>query len=174
MSATLTGAWGMTRFSLRRDRVLVPVWLFLLVVVVYASAAATGSLYPTLADRVAAGELINASPAAVAAASGVTLRLELEDAPLLDHAYRLASQGVFSGGRNRGKAALAETVSISEDADPVRVDIVFDAETSGGLLICVPEERAALLERALADREVPAFRIGTVVERGAALVSLVP
>ena len=66
MSATLTGAWGMTRFSLRRDRVLVPVWLFLLVVVVYASAAATGSLYPTLADRVAAGELINASPAAVA------------------------------------------------------------------------------------------------------------
>ena len=50
----------------RRDRVLVPAWTLVLVGVVYASAAATGSLYPQVADRVAAARAIDASPAVVA------------------------------------------------------------------------------------------------------------
>ena len=45
---------------------LASVWVLLLVVVVYASAAATESLYPTVADRVSAAEAINGSPAIVA------------------------------------------------------------------------------------------------------------
>ena len=56
--------WSATR--LRRDRVLVGVWTLVLVGVCYASAAATQSLYPTVSDRVAAAESINASPSVVA------------------------------------------------------------------------------------------------------------
>ncbi len=62
----LAGTLQLTRFELRRDRIVIAVWLGLLLAVVYASAAATPSLYPTEAERVAAARLINASPAAVA------------------------------------------------------------------------------------------------------------
>ncbi len=109
----------------------------------------------------------------IAAASGVTLRLELQRAPLLEHAYRLASEGVLSGGTARGKDALSETVSIADGLDPVLVNIAYDAETSGGLLIRVPPERANLLERELALRNVPVHRVGEVVAREGAIISLV-
>ncbi len=66
MSDLLAGTWGLTRFDLRRDRILATAWTFFLLLVVYASATATDTLYPTEQSRVAAAELINASPAAVA------------------------------------------------------------------------------------------------------------
>ncbi len=62
----LTGTGLLVRQALRRDRILASVWIVLLVVVVYASAAATVDLYPTEADRVRAADAINASPAIVA------------------------------------------------------------------------------------------------------------
>ncbi len=65
MSA-VAGVGELARLSVRRDRVLVLVWMLVLVAVCYASAAATSSLYPTEADRVAAARSINASPAVVA------------------------------------------------------------------------------------------------------------
>jgi hypothetical protein len=40
----MTGLVGLTRFAIRRSRLLVLVWTAVLVLVTYASAAATGSL----------------------------------------------------------------------------------------------------------------------------------
>ncbi len=64
--ATWTGTGRLIGHALRRDRTLVAVWVLVLVGVCFASAAATGSLYPRESDRVAAAEAINASPAVVA------------------------------------------------------------------------------------------------------------
>lgn len=63
---TPAGTWVLTRHALRRDRLLIGAWLGVLTAVVAASAGATGSLYPTVADRVAAARAIDASPAVVA------------------------------------------------------------------------------------------------------------
>jgi ABC-2 type transport system permease protein len=62
----VTGALALTRFSLRRSRILVLAWTGVLVLVCYASAAATEGLYATTADRVDAARAINGSPALVA------------------------------------------------------------------------------------------------------------
>jgi ABC-2 type transport system permease protein len=62
----LRGTGLLLRFALRRDRVLVPAWLLVLTATVVASAAATGPLYATAEERVAAAEALNASPAIVA------------------------------------------------------------------------------------------------------------
>ncbi|MCW2866777.1 MAG: hypothetical protein JWR20_965 [Marmoricola sp.] len=62
---SLAGTWLLTRRALRRDRVLVASWLVVLTATVGASAAATASLYPARADRVAAASAIDASPAVV-------------------------------------------------------------------------------------------------------------
>ncbi len=60
------GAGLLVRLAARRDRVMVPVWLGVLLLVCLASAAAVPGLYATEAERVKAAEAINASPGIVA------------------------------------------------------------------------------------------------------------
>jgi selenide,water dikinase len=98
----------------------------------------------------------------IAKASGVTLRIELARVPFFAGVEQLAREGFCSGGSNRSKAALAEVVGVADGLDAARVALVFDAETSGGLLVCVPPERAATLERELAARGEAVARIGEV------------
>jgi ABC-2 type transport system permease protein len=62
----MNGVLGLTRFALRRSRLLVLVWTAVLVVITYASAAATRSLYTGVAEQVSAARAINSSPALVA------------------------------------------------------------------------------------------------------------
>ncbi len=59
------GTAALVRAALRRDRVLLGVWVLVLTVVVYASAAATVDLYPSAADRVSAARALNANRAVV-------------------------------------------------------------------------------------------------------------
>ena len=66
MTAALTATPLLVRFALRRDRLIASAWVLALVLLCYASAAATGSLYATVQQRVAAAEALNASPAIVA------------------------------------------------------------------------------------------------------------
>lgn len=58
--------WLLWRLMARHDRVLVPVWLAVLVLTCYASAAATPALYRSDVSRTAAAAAINASPGIVA------------------------------------------------------------------------------------------------------------
>jgi ABC-2 type transport system permease protein len=63
---SVTGTGVLLRQNLRRDRLLVPVWLVVLAGLVLASAAATPGLYATEAERIKAAQGINDSPAIVA------------------------------------------------------------------------------------------------------------
>ena len=65
-SHSWAGTGAIARQAWRRDRLLVGIWGGLLLLVVYASAAATTSLYDSRADQVAAARAINNSPAVVA------------------------------------------------------------------------------------------------------------
>jgi selenide,water dikinase len=110
----------------------------------------------------------------IALASGVTLRLRVGALPIFPGALELARAGVVSGGSNRGKATLADVVTIDPAADKAVVSIAFDAETSGGLLICVAADRAAALERELAARGVPIHAVGEAVAGNGPLIQLLP
>lgn len=98
----------------------------------------------------------------VAAASGVTVHFDLASLPTFPGALELARAGVVSGGTGRGKAALGDVVRIEDGADPGLVNICFDAETSGGLLIFVAADKASELERELGARSVPVHAVGHV------------
>ncbi len=65
-SGPFVGTWTMLRFALRRDRILLPVWVLGLAAMVAFSAAATKDLYPTEASRIEASDAINATAALVA------------------------------------------------------------------------------------------------------------
>ncbi len=55
----------------------------------------------------------------------------------------------------------------ASDVEPTLGNVLCDAQTSGGLLICVPEERSEKLVTALNDNgALCATEIGTVRKRG--------
>ncbi len=110
----------------------------------------------------------------VARSSDVTVRFALSALPLYAGALELAREGVLSGGSKRGQAALADVVRIAPALEKALVDLVFDAETSGGLLLFVAHENAERLERELTARKVPAHRVGEVVPAQDARVLLEP
>ncbi len=106
----------------------------------------------------------------IARGSNVTLAIELARVPLLERALDLARAGVSSGGSKKNREALAGDVSVRAGLDPALVTLGFEAETSGGLLICVPRERAVALATELRARDVLVAEVGEVRPRGAALV----
>jgi len=65
-TSSLTGTRALVRLALRRDRVLLPVWLLVLVGTAASSASATVGIYPTQASRVQAAAGINGTPSLVA------------------------------------------------------------------------------------------------------------
>src|SRR5437867_2764366 len=60
------GTGALARLALRRDRVLLPVWLAVFVGIAGSSASATIDLYPTEASRVQAAEAVNRTQSLVA------------------------------------------------------------------------------------------------------------
>ena len=52
------GTWTLTRFALRRDRILLPVWILVFSLMTVFSASATMALYPDTASRVTAASAV--------------------------------------------------------------------------------------------------------------------
>ncbi len=63
---SLVGTRALVRLALRRDRVLLPVWILALVATASSSASATAGFYPTEASRVQASASLNNTPSLVA------------------------------------------------------------------------------------------------------------
>ena len=101
------------------------------------------------------------------AASGMSAELDAAAVPLLAKAAELAASGAVPGGTKRNREALAPHVTFNPAvAEPVRV-LLFDAQTSGGLLIAVEADRVNTLLAALEREGTPAAaRIGRIT-RGA-------
>jgi selenide, water dikinase len=98
--------------------------------------------------------------------SGASATLDASAIPFIPGALDLARRGFIPGGTRSNLAFVAPTTDFDGLDDLERL-VLADAQTSGGLLIAVPNERSDALARRLAGRGVPGVRIG-VVEAGAA------
>ena len=84
----------------------------------------------------------------MAGGSGVTIELRSRALPLLPGAARLAEHGNLTGGCRRNREYLAGKITVAPGIRQGLVDVAFDPQTSGGLLIAVPHvQAAALVER---------------------------
>lgn len=90
----------------------------------------------------------------MARASEVTLYLEADRVPLLPEVRELASAGCIPGGTFSNRVYFQPEVAVQKDLTEEEQLIFFDAQTSGGLLIAVPPERADALLRQLNQRGV--------------------
>ena len=92
----------------------------------------------------------------LALASQVTLEIDSAAIEFLPGAVEYARQGALPGGLNNNRAFAECAVAVGDGIDPVALALLYDPQTSGGLLISVPPESAAL---------IPGRVIGRVVER---------
>ena len=96
----------------------------------------------------------------MAVASSVTIDVRTRDLPLLDGVRELASRN-RSGGMGSNREHFEAGTSIDTAVDPALVDIAFDPQTSGGLLIAVSAGSAGQLCAALSAAGVQAAVIGS-------------
>ncbi len=91
--------------------------------------------------------------------SGLQLALTAAALPVLAGARELVASGVMSGGCTRGKAHYGPHVHIADSVDAALASLVFDAETSGGLLLAVAEADAARVVQRLRDAGAPSHAV---------------
>jgi selenide,water dikinase len=105
----------------------------------------------------------------MALASGVTLQIDVDGLQFLPGAVDYARQGALAGGLKNNREFASCAVETACEIPNEIEDLLYDPQTSGGLLIALPEADAAELVRALAG----AYRIGCVQQRGLKPIRLV-
>ena len=109
----------------------------------------------------------------MAAGSNVTLNIDTAAVPLMARALELAREGILTRAHKGTLAHLGDQLS-TNDVDPVLVNLLCDAQTSGGLLIAVAADRADALLNALRASETPcAAIIGEVVSSEPSAIRLI-
>lgn len=108
----------------------------------------------------------------VAAASGVTLVLEAGRIPVFEGALQLAAQS-RSGGMATNRAHFGAAMSVADGVAAEVVDLIYDPQTSGGLLVIVAPDGAEAAQQALARAGVAARDIGYAAGKRPELVAVV-
>jgi len=98
----------------------------------------------------------------IARASRVTIRIYSERLPLMPEALKLAEAGMIPAGSKANREYVQSYAAIPETVDENLVLVMFDAQTSGGLLISIPEERAELFEQESGKQNVFARLVGQI------------
>jgi selenide, water dikinase len=96
-------------------------------------------------------------------ASGVSAEIEAASVPLLPGILGLAERGLVAGGTRKNHEFLQDHLDWGKLPAAEQLTLA-DAQTSGGLLIAVTDERAAHLEDELSRRDVPWWEIGRTKE----------
>jgi selenide, water dikinase len=85
----------------------------------------------------------------MAEASGVALQLDFSNIPFISGARKYAEMGAFAGGAFDNKKHFESKVKFADSIDEANQMLLFDPQTSGGLLLGVPLENLdAFLARA--------------------------
>jgi selenide,water dikinase len=106
-------------------------------------------------------------------ASGVGLDLWFDRLPLLPGAGDLAKRGIAPGGTRRNLEFVEQWTAFAPAIEPWQRLLCADAQTSGGLVLCVPAARVEAVVRALESRSTPAAAvIGRIRTQGGAMMKV--
>lgn len=109
----------------------------------------------------------------MAKASKVCIRISVKNVPIIPEAMTFASMGMIPAGSYLNQRFCSKHMDVAADLTPILIDILSDAQTSGGLLIAVPEERVDILVQRLLEKGSPsAHIIGEVLNEPIAVIQL--
>lgn len=100
----------------------------------------------------------------MANASEVKFRCSMSRFPFLSNARKFAEEYVFPGGSYDNRLYFGEQVSFADGISEPEQLLLYDAQTSGGLLLSVPMERIEQFENNAKQTQLDVWRIGDVVE----------
>ena len=98
----------------------------------------------------------------MADASKVMLSIESSQLPLLSGAHGYALNGIFPGGAFDNKMHFEHKVEFDPSIEEAMQMLLFDPQTSGGLLLGVPQEKLERFKNRAAELNQPAWVIGEV------------
>lgn len=99
----------------------------------------------------------------LAQASGVGLRFSFSQIPFTRGAHRYAQEWIFPGGSLDNRQFFGSHVSFAEGIDEPSQMLLFDAQTSGGLLLAVPPDQIKPMFTRAAERGQVLWEIGEVL-----------
>jgi len=103
----------------------------------------------------------------MARGSDVTLRFSWSKVPLLPEDVEGLAESCMSGGTSNNRRHALPEVEFDDAVDHPKQVVLFDAQTSGGLLISVPEEKTDALVAKLEEHGVETRAVvGEVLPRG--------
>ncbi len=102
----------------------------------------------------------------MASRGGIRIVIDAAAVPALPAAVAYAAAGIVTGGAGRNREGLAGHVEIGGDVSEAEAHLLYDPQTSGGLLIALPAASARALVARLHADALPGAIIGRV-ERGA-------
>jgi selenide, water dikinase len=98
----------------------------------------------------------------MAAASGCSLEIEADAVPLIDGARALVRGNIPGGGRTN-REYFGARVRVVDGIDADLLDLLYDPQTSGGLVVAVEASRSGTLLAAFESAGVSAVRIGRAI-----------
>jgi selenide,water dikinase len=104
----------------------------------------------------------------MALGSGVTIEIDTAAVQFLPGALDYARQGALPRGLKNNREFASCAVEVTREIPAEVENLLYDPQTSGGLLISLPEADAAQLERTLPG----AYRVGRVLPKGAKPIRL--
>ena len=90
--------------------------------------------------------------------------IESRAIPILPEAYQCAKEFLMTAGGQRNRNHLSDRVKFTND-DFAMEEILFDPQTSGGLLFSVPEKEVKRFLKELKGLELPSACIGKIIEK---------
>jgi len=115
-----------------------------------------------------AGHLLN-----MLEGNGLGCEVEVSRLPLYPRAREMAEMGMVPAGAHKNRDYLSPRVEVSPRVSEVDRDLVFDPQTSGGLLIALPEGALEIFTREMGG-EGDAAVIGRFMESAAGTVRILP
>jgi len=96
--------------------------------------------------------------------AGAGFRIRSADLPTLPGVWEYIEAGYVTGASSRNPAALGEHVRLGEGITPAQKVLLWEAETSGGLLLAVPKDQVSRFRSEMAAGKQPCWEIGDVIE----------
>lgn len=118
-----------------------------------------------------AREMALGNPAAGTAA--VTLEIDHRAVPLLPGAFEAAHDQLIPGGLRNNREFLGDCVGFASGIAEEHRALLYDPQTSGGLLVAIAPEAADLALASLQQHSVKAARIGQVLAKTSPILSVI-
>ena len=109
----------------------------------------------------------------MAVGSGISLEIDYASVDYLPGAVEAAREGHLAGGLKNNREFVSDCVGFSASVPEEFRNLLYDPQTSGGLLVAIAREKADVAIAALAQRRVAACVIGAVLPKRSSLIQVI-